>query len=830
MALLSLAVARGLDGVIDPAYVPWWSLVVVFFAAELYALNVEGRVELAALSPHDAALVFGFFLVTPGGLLGAQLAGALLALALLRRSRPKLVALRLAALALATSLAIVVFHACHRVLAGGEHGDWVAAFAGASVASLAGVLSAGAVAAPRGTLDAGGLLRRALLALAGSISSTSIALVAVKLVQGGELAALLLIVPFAGGAILLRAYAWERRRLEHLRALYESIRMVGRAPGLEGGVAELLGATRSLLGADVARIFLLPSQRFASGRQAAVTPAGETRLVPAPLTPLQEAAVTAALRSRPGIVLSAGRGPESLRGFLGELRLREAILTALRGDDDVVVGVLLAGDRRGASFGDEDLRLFETFASHAGVLLQNDRLEESLAELRTLKEQLRHQAYHDALTGLPNRRLFAEHVARAMAEAPGRVGVLFLDLDDFKTINDSLGHSAGDALLEAVAGRVRACVRSHDVPARLGGDEFAVLVLSADARDAQAVAERLVQALEEPFTIEGREMSVHTSVGIAYGGTGAATADELLRNADVAMYDAKQAGKRRYAVYAPEMHRQVRRRQELVVALERAVERGEIGVHFQPIVDLGTSRLVALEALARWDRPDHGLQSPSSFIPIADELGIMVDIGSAVLRAACRQVRAWEAAFPHHRGLVVNVNLAPSELHDPELAHSVHDVLSDTGLAPHRLVLEITESGVMSNPARALRTMRDLRSLGVALALDDFGTGHSSLAYLREFPLDALKIARPFVAGLPDGHVDGVFVDAIVRLASSLGLEVVAEGIETSAQAAAVSRLGCTRGQGYYFGSPLSQLGVADYLGAETLPQAETRTALERVA
>src|SRR5581483_9409974 len=493
-----------------------------------------------------------------------------------------------------------------------------AAFAGASVASLAGVLSAGAVAAPRGTLDAGGLLRRALLALAGSISSTSIALVAVKLVQGGELAALLLIVPFAGGAILLRAYAWERRRLEHLRALYESIRMVGRAPGLEGGVAELLGATRSLLGADVARIFLLPSQRFASGRQAAVTPAGETRLVPAPLTPLQEAAVTAALRSRPGIVLSAGRGPESLRGFLGELRLREAILTALRGDD-VVVGVLLAGDRRGASFGDEDLRLFETFASHAGVLLQNDRLEESLAELRTLKEQLRHQAYHDALTGLPNRRLFAEHVARAMAEAPGRVGVLFLDLDDFKTINDSLGHSAGDALLEAVAGRVRACVRSHDVPARLGGDEFAVLVLSADARDAQAVAERLVQALEEPFTIEGREMSVHTSVGIAYGGTGAATADELLRNADVAMYDAKQAGKRRYAVYAPEMHRQVRRRQELVAALERAVERGEIGVHFQPIVDLGTCRLVALEALARWDRPDHGLQSPSSFIPIADE-------------------------------------------------------------------------------------------------------------------------------------------------------------------------------------------------------------------
>jgi EAL domain-containing protein (putative c-di-GMP-specific phosphodiesterase class I) len=207
----------------------------------------------------------------------------------------------------------------------------------------------------------------------------------------------------------------------------------------------------------------------------------------------------------------------------------------------------------------------------------------------------------------------------------------------------------------------------------------------------------------------------------------------------------------------------------------------------------------------------------------------MVDIGSAVLRAACRQVRAWEAAFPGHRGLLVNVNLAPSELQDPRLADAVHEVLALTGLPAHRLVLEITESGVMSNPGQALQTMRDLRALGVSLALDDFGTGHSSLAYLREFPLDALKIAQPFVAGLPDGHVDGVFVDAIVRLASSLGLEVVAEGIETPAQAAAVAGFGCTRGQGFYFGSPLSRLGVASYLTAETLPQG-ARPPLVRVA
>jgi predicted signal transduction protein with EAL and GGDEF domain len=355
-----------------------------------------------------------------------------------------------------------------------------------------------------------------------------------------------------------------------------------------------------------------------------------------------------------------------------------------------------------------------------------------------------------------------------------------------------------------------------------------VLTESSEPSDAERVAERLVQALERPFSIDGREISVHTSVGIAYGGKGAASAGELLRNADVAMYDAKQSGKRRYAVYAPEMHAQVRRRQELATALERAVARGEIDVHFQPIVDLGSRRLVALEALARWDRREHGFLLPGSFIPLADEMGIMVEIGSAVLREACRQARMWMAAFPGQDALRINVNLAPSELHDHGLADAVAAVLEDIDLAPERLVLEITETGVMRNPVQALATMRSLRELGVSLALDDFGTGHSSLAHLRDFPLDTLKIAQPFVAGLPDGHVDRVFVDAIVRLASSLGLAVVAEGIETAEQANAVAELGCSFGQGFHFGTPLSQLGVAGYLGAVTLP--ERSSALSRVA
>jgi diguanylate cyclase (GGDEF)-like protein len=515
----------------------------------------------------------------------------------------------------------------------------------------------------------------------------------------------------------------------------------------------------------------------------------------------------------------AEREPSELRGLLSELASKDAMLVRLRGDAGAQGVLLVGGSGSVPEFTEDDLRLLETYAGHAGVLIENDRLEQSLTEVTELKEQLRHQAYHDALTGLPNRVLFAERVARAIR--PGEeatAAVLFLDLDDFKTINDSLGHHVGDELLVAVARRVESAVRPGDVPARLGGDEFAVLARVVVAEEAERIADRLVRALEEPFVIEDREISVHTSVGIAFGEPGSALADELLRNADVAMYDAKRAGKRRFTSYEPEMHLRVRERQELGAAIERAVERGEIGVHYQPIVDLSTRRVVALEALARWDRREHGLLAPNSFVPLADELGIMLEIGRTVLRESCRQARAWQLSFPGHDDLTLTVNLAPSELHNPQLAHEVATILLETGFAPDRLVLEITESGVMRSPEEALRTMLELRDLGVTLALDDFGTGHSSLAHLREFPIDTLKIARPFVAGLPEGELDGVFVEAIVRLATSLGLEVVAEGIESAGQADAVAALGCTHGQGFYFGAPLGELGVTAYLGSRTLP------------
>lgn len=808
--------------IVDPGIAPWWILCIAFVGAEAYVVTAGGRLEATVLSPHDAAVAIGLFLLGPVALVASQLAGAAIALVLLRQWRPDLLVSRLVILCTGASVAVLVFRAIGRLGDLGGKTGWAAVFGGVLGAALAmAVVSRlAARAGGRRAIEGDEPGRALLLVTAGAVASASLAIAAVELIRAERLAALLLLVPFLSCALALRAYTFERRRLTHLRLLYDSMRAMHRAPGLEAGVLELLGTTRSLFGADVAWVALLPRRRATATLVAGLAPEGELSLRARELTDAQAAAVQHVAGDQHATLLESTRADATTRGLLAELRVDRAMVTPLRGDADVL-GVLVVGRRdvESTPFADGDVRLFETYASHVAILLENDRLEQSVNELEALKEQLRHQAYHDTLTGLPNRALFSDSVARVLdRESGASPAVLFLDLDDFKMINDSLGHHAGDELLQAMAGRVRGCVRAGDIPARLGGDEFAVLTATGGAAEAEKVAERLVQALDQPFVVGGREMSVHASVGIAVGRPGVTSAEELLRNADVAMYDAKQEGKRRYVVYEPQMHTRVQRRQELATALERAAERGEIAVHYQPIVGLDGRALNGVEALARWQRPLHGLLAPTSFIPLADEMGLMVGIGRVVLRAACVQARSWQVAFPSRDDLRINVNLAPSELHDPDLAREVERVLDETGLEPGRLVLEITESGVMRSPERARVTMARLRQLGVSLSLDDFGTGHSSLAYLREFPLDQLKIAREFVAGLPEGHVDGIFVETIVRLASSLGLDVVAEGIESEAQAEVVAALGCRLGQGFFFGEPLSGLGVAEYLVSTALP------------
>ena len=814
---MSVTVLPQLGPARERGIVPWWSLVVLFFAAESYALAIRDRSESSALSVHDACIVFGLFVAPPLGLIVAQVAGSLLAAAAFKTHRVDRLARRVGGLALSTSTTLAVFSAFNGI--GNPYGPsgWFAAtFSIACGTLVAYALTRLSVAFGAERRTSGTSRAALVLALGGSVASAAIALAALELVRRHDPAALLLVVPFASCALALRAYASEKLRLVHLQELYASMRAAEGASGLEAGAEELLASAQRLLRADVVWLALLPhgeSRRYAI---AELSQQGHVRLAPADLSQAETAFVRAVLGEKGVVTLGHRRGPNGTRALIDERGLSRALATVLHGDRGPV-GIMLVGNGEAeAWFGAEDVRLLETYAGHAGVLLENDRLETSVTELTALKEQLRHQAFHDSLTELPNRMLFTEHVARSLALGL-ETAVLFLDLDDFKAVNDTHGHPVGDELLVAFSDRLKACVRPADVPARLGGDEFAVLADGSNAEEVERVAARLVEALSEPFRIEGKAISVQASVGIAFA-TATSTADELVRNADVAMYDAKQAGKRRFVSYAPEMQDRVRGRNETAAALARSVGRGEINVHYQPIVDLASNRLVAVEALARWQRTGRELLAPVSFIPLADEIGVMIEIGRAVVREACVQARSWQNLFEEHDGLAINVNLAPSELHNPLLTREIAAVLEETGLDPSRLVLEITESGVMRQPAGALEAMRSLRELGVKLALDDFGTGHSSLAHLRELPLDTLKIAKPFIAGLPDGHADAAFVEAIVTLATSLEIDVIAEGIETAAQAGAALALGCTLGQGFFFGSPLGEIGVMPYLTAGSLP------------
>ena len=437
---------------------------------------------------------------------------------------------------------------------------------------------------------------------------------------------------------------------------------------------------------------------------------------------------------------------------------------------------------------------------------------------KSLEDELKRQALHDSLTGLANRALFADRLQHAISRAermPHALAVLFVDLDDFKTVNDSLGHSEGDLLLIAVADRLRAGVRAGDTIARMGGDEFAILIEDpTDGETPVDVGRRLLAQLEPPFVHGGKELFIRASIGIATARSRDHTADEVLRNADVAMYTAKSNGKTRTEVFEPGMHSAALNRLALKGDLERALERGEFRLMYQPIVRLGAGRLSGVEALLRWQHRERGTVGPAEFIPVAEETGLIVPLGRWVLERACTQAAAWNAIAPHP--ITMSVNVSGRQLQQPAFAAEVAEVLTSTGLAPELLTLELTESVLMQDAEAAIAMLADLKSLGVRLAIDDFGTGYSSLNYLRRFPIDELKIDRSFVASLDDGPAQSAVVLSILRLGETLHLETVAEGIEEPSQLAALRDLGADFGQGYLFARPLDVDAVTVLIEADT--------------
>ena len=445
------------------------------------------------------------------------------------------------------------------------------------------------------------------------------------------------------------------------------------------------------------------------------------------------------------------------------------------------------------------------------------KLEGAQDELRESKEHFRHAAFHDTLTGLPNRLLFTDHlrlaVERARRDANYSFAVLFLDLDRFKTINDSLGHTYGDKLLVEIARRLQSCTRRVDTVARFGGDEFAILLDgTAGPEDAFRVAEKIQAELQTPLDLHGHEAFTTASVGVALSCTGYGNADDVLRDADTAMYRAKDGGKARHEVFDRTMHTRAVTMLRLENDLRRALERGEFRVHYQPIMSLRTGALEGFEALVRWEHPDRGQVTPAEFIPLAEETGLIVPLGLWVLDEACRRLREWQSSSPAHRALTISVNLSGKQLAQPDLAERVQDVLSAVGLDPRCLRLEITESVVMENAEAAAAVLSRLRALGVGLAIDDFGTGYSSLSYLHRFPVNTLKVDRSFVGRMASGDENLEIVRTVVTLAQNLGMQVVAEGIETGEQLALLKALRCDYGQGYFFSKPLPAESAAELL------------------
>ncbi len=792
-----------------PLTIPWWLLAGLFALAETCVVHVQFRSEAQSLSLTEVPLVLGLFFDPPLSVVLACLLGAAVALTLVRRQSSLKLAFNLSNLTLCAAAAILIFD---RIAAHGSTGN-VSVAAVLAAVTAAGTLQVIAFALvillAEGRVDRTSLVTSYAMAVLGIVINTCLGLIAVTVLWFHPQVVWLLVVPAGGVAIAYRAYVSERENRRQVDFLYQSSRQLQVSEDVDRALLDVLHGCCATFHAEVAQVVIFPTRDAETMVRAGVGPQGAEPMRSLELNGDEERLI-AGMAAHAPTILDPSAGDPQTASFLEREGLRDGMIAVLRGETRPI-GLMLVGNRLGqvSSFADVDLRLFEMLAAHTGSTLENGRLVHSLRQLTDLQHQLRHQALHDPLTGMANRVLFQASVRDALAGGTDATGVLFIDLDDFKTVNDSLGHVVGDELLRAVAGRIGECLRPGALAARLGGDEFAVLLPEiADSRAATAVAGRVVERLREPFQVLGEEIMVRASIGIATGAAGEVEADELLRNADEAMYTAKGLGKGRWEVFAPSMHEAVRSRHQFKADLHRALERDELVVQYQPIFATTTGEVVAAEALLRWRHPRHGLVQPADFIPLAEETGLIAPIGLWVMEAACAQARRWQ-----ERGgdVSVAVNVSPRQLQRGAFIEEVRHVLETSWLEPRHLIIEVTESLAVDAVEAATGRLQQLRELGVRIALDDFGTGHSSLSRLRDFPIDIIKIDKAFTTTL--GAADGGGLShAVFSFGHSLGVTVVAEGVEDLEHLRALGEYPGQWAQGFHLAPPLDPGDLLDLL------------------
>jgi diguanylate cyclase (GGDEF)-like protein len=808
----------------SPMRLPWPVLAALFAAAVILRVQVQTDREVHSITLVELPLVLGLFLVDPLGLVVARLAGSIAALVLAARQPGRRPLFDTSLALLEASVAVVVFDA---VLGGDDPRGtpgMVATFTAVLAADLlSATLVMTATRLQDGVVGWRPVIRALVTGAVAAITTTSLALVAVVvLIHNRQVAWLLLVVT---GILFLayRAYASLREQHEWLDRLHRFSRVVGRSEQSGAVVtAAILAQARDLLRAERAELTLFTAER--ARVRTALGPSATPRT-----TPVTDQAAAAALLARSladdGVLLRSDDVDDPrLRQALLADDVRDALVVPLR-DAAGPVGTLLVANRAGdvGGFGGQDLRLLQTLAGHVGVALERSRL---IDELRREAAEREHQALHDGLTGLANRALFQERVRQAIAALGphASLAVLLVDLDRFKEVNDTLGHHTGDLVLREVGMRLERSLPDSHAIARLGGDEFAVLVPAVPDREAARAVGRMVRSvLEQPLATAELELRVAGSIGIALCPEHGADPGLLLQRADVAMYHAK-AAQSDIEVYVPDRDQYSPRRLALSGELRAAIDEGALQVVYQPKAELPAGRVVGFEALLRWLDPTHGLVPPDEFVPIAETTGLITPLTRYVLQAAVEQVGAWR-----DQGAVIgmSVNLSVRNLLEPGLVDRVDRLLAGVGVPPGLLTLELTEGAVMTDPEATIAVLHQLSGAGVRLAIDDFGTGYSSLAYLKQLPVDEVKLDKAFVMGMTVDADDEAIVSSTIELAHNLGLRIVAEGVEDRETWEALAGLGCELAQGHYVAPPMAATEATRWLwehrAAEPTPERPDR-------